>query len=165
MATGERWHALEVTIKEEKRIARRLAARGFEAFLPGHAGDRDRPLFDGVVFCRFRPQQRPRVLETKGVLSVLAMAGDGSADQPVSGLRRLIDSGRRFQPWRRLRSGGDPVLVEAGPLEGLSGRLKAFPCSVRVVLVWEGLQPAVAVDLEGDPVRFLPQASGSALLN
>jgi hypothetical protein len=153
MTQAERWHALEVAPRKERRIARLLASRGFEGFLPEQS-DRDRTLlFEGVVFCRFCPAERQNVLATSGVQRILAIAGQEFADAPVKGLRRLIDSGRRYMPWRR--SVGEPVRVEQGPLEGLTGRLAAGPEFVRIVVGWNGLHGKVAVDLEDDFVAFM----------
>lgn len=83
---GRPWHVLHVLSNHEKRVARRLAARSVEHYLPLYTErvkwtDRtvvtERPLFSGYVFARITNQSRISVISTPGVLQML---GDGDRD-------------------------------------------------------------------------------------
>ena len=74
------WHALYVHSRAEKKVAERLAGKGFEVFCPLETvwkqwSDRkkkvEQPFFRSYVFARFDAEQRTAVLQTLGVVNVV----------------------------------------------------------------------------------------------
>src|SRR4051794_12922205 len=87
--TSRSWYGVRVRPKGEGRASNELSARGFEAFLPTQRVRRrwsDRvktlevPVFPGYLFCRFRPEERGKVLNTPAVIQIV---GIGATPVPV----------------------------------------------------------------------------------
>lgn len=80
------WFVVMVRSRGEKKVARLLAAKGFEVFLPvvrraqkwtDRTKEIDFPLFACAIFCRFEPPQRLAVMKTPGVLHLAGANGSG----------------------------------------------------------------------------------------
>jgi transcription antitermination factor NusG len=161
------WYALHVRERYESCVATHLRGRGYAAFLPLYTTRRrwsDRlkeiqlPLFPGYVFCQFDLQSRLPILTIPGVVHIV---GFGKTAVPVdegeiTALRAADQSGLARRPWPYLRT-GQRVKIECGPLCGLEGVLLDFKGAQRLVLSVTLLQRSVAVELEEQWVRPVPQ--------
>lgn len=152
------WFALTVKPQHEKKAAWALRTKGLEEFLPLYRARRrwsDRvkeielPLFPGYVFCRFSSQDRPPVLTTPGVISIVGFGSDPAAipAAEIAAIRAMLGSGLPVQPWPFLKVGQFVRILE-GPLSGLEGLLIREKDSCRVVLSIELLQRSVAVEVD-----------------
>jgi transcription antitermination factor NusG len=155
------WYGVRVRPKSEAQASIALSARGFEAFLPTqHVRRRwsDRvknleiPLFPGYLFCRFRPEERIRVLEAPAVIQIV---GIGATPIPVSDteiedIRTMVDSHLTLTPWPYLHT-GQRVRIEHGPLAGIDAIVtNAQDGNSRVVVSIALLQRSVATEIERD---------------
>jgi transcription antitermination factor NusG len=157
------WFAVAVKSRHEKAVGEALGMSDIEHFVPVYRerrawSDRTKfaevPMFAGYVFTRFRYEERLRVLNTRGVISIL---GGGKVFSPVSdeqiaSLRTIVNSGTQPRPCAYLAP-GQVIQVERGPLAGIRGsivRLKGQTC---IVVSIEILQRSVAVEVDADAVR------------
>jgi transcription antitermination factor NusG len=157
-----RWYATYTSANHEKRVARQLAERGVEHFLPLYQSSRcwkDRrvelelPLFPGYVFVRLALRDRLLVLQVPSVVRLVGFNGTPSpmADQEVDGLRQAFSEGVRAEPHPYLRV-GRRVCIIAGPLAGREGILRRWKGALRVVLSLELIQRSILVDVDASTV-------------
>ncbi|HUI43964.1 MAG TPA: UpxY family transcription antiterminator [Terriglobia bacterium] len=152
------WYALYTRHQHEKVVARLLAGKGFEVFLPLYTTahrwrDRTRqlalPLFPGYVFLRTQLERRAHVVTTPGVHHFVPSAERPIAiSQPeIEAVRQLTAKSPRVEPHPFLKR-GDWVRIKRGPLAGLEGNLTRWKGAFKLVLGVELLQQSVAVEVE-----------------
>ncbi len=175
--TQRLWFAVGVKPRHEKAVAEAFRASAIEYFAPVYRQQRvwsDRtklvelPLFAGYVFSRFRYDERFRILNTRGVISIL---GGGKVFSPVSDeqietLKTLVRSGAPARPHPYLAP-GQQVEVERGPLAGIRGTVLRAKGTTCIVVGVEILQRSVAVEVDAAAVReiqprFQPVAAAAA---
>ena len=170
-ADNHSWYAIRTQSKFENLVSAALRGKGYQEFLPLYHSRRrwsdrikelDLPLFPGYVFCRLDVRERLLpVLTTPGVLAIL---GAGKTPVPVSDdeiavVQAIVRSGLPARPWPCLTS-GSRVLIEYGPLAGLEGIALRVDKIFRLVVSVHLLQRSVAVEIDRDWVRPIPDASG-----
>ncbi len=167
-STGQdSWHALYTKHQHEKVVARNLACRGFETFLPLYAAARnwkDRvkllslPLFPGYVFLRGDLRRRLDIVSTPGIHAIVSSGGQPATIPAIEidSIRQAVASGAGIQPHPFLKS-GDWVRVKCGPLAGTQGILVRKKNMCRLVLCIEMLGKAIAVELDA---VFVERLSG-----
>jgi transcriptional antiterminator NusG len=127
------WFAIWTRSRHEQVVREQLELRQFEAFLPtmtrwSRWKDRkkkiDWPLFPGYCFARFDPADALPILKCPGVVNIVSFEGRLAAipDYELESIRLLIGSELQFDPCPMIRE-GMMVVVEHGPLRGVSGRL------------------------------------------
>lgn len=161
------WLLVKVLRGHEKRVCLFLTEIGYEAFCPFYGARRyttrgrvmeiERPLFPLYVFCRFTPKARGRIVEVPGVVG---FAGSKKSDRiaddkEIEAIRQLALLGAfRYSP--RKFSPGEQVLIDAGPLAGLSGvTLRPAESENRVVISVTLLQRSIAVEVDSAWVHAL----------
>ncbi len=158
-----RWFALRTRARHEKKVRDEVLRAGLEAFLPlwerwSQWKDRRRlvefPLFPGYCFARFAPGERIRILNVRGVASIVGMHGpEPVLDGEIQAIQRLVESRLRYDPHAFLEAGME-VEVVRGPLAGLRGRLLRKDRSTRLVLSVSLIQQAAAVEIH--PADVVP---------
>lgn len=143
-AVDERpWLVLQVLTNQEKKVAKHLAIRSFEYYLPLYCErsrwsdrvvDLERPLFAGYLFTRFAPQTRIAVISTPGVLRLL---GDEERDMVPAVEIQRIREGLACGSLLRPHGGavvGSRVRVGRGPFQGVEGVVTDLRKSCKVIL-------------------------------
>ena len=148
--THDPWYVVWSEARAEKKVAERLAARGYTVWLPTVTekhrwSDRwkmvTRPLFPGYLFAATGGAGYVPLLKTPGVLTLVkeglkpaALSADYVAD-----LQRIIeDPTLAVEPVTREQfAPRDEVLVRDGPLAGYRGQVVELRGS-RKLLVWIG---------------------------
>jgi len=169
---SDQWYALHVRPRFEKHVETHLEEKGYEVFYPTYTTTRqwsDRikslslPLFPGYVFCRFNLHSRLPVLVTPGVNQVV-----GAGKTPITvdesellSIRRVLESGVAAQPWPYLKV-GEPVSIENGPLEGMTGIVTRIKNSYRLVVSVSLLMRSVAVELDSHWIKPVPAVKGTS---
>lgn len=165
---SDHWYALHVRPRFEKHVQMHLEEKGYEVFCPTYSvmrqwSDRvkalDFPLFPGYVFCRFSIHARLPILVTPGVNQVV-----GAGKTPVTvdesellTIRRVLESGVAAQPWPFLKV-GEPVRIETGPLEGMTGIVTRIKNSYRLVVSVSLLMRSVSVELDSTWIKPIAQS-------
>jgi transcriptional antiterminator NusG len=131
------WFALYVKSRHEYVTSNELQKKEIDSYLPSvkrwrQWKDRrmlvDFPLFPGYLFVHVRPdcEHFVSVLKTRGAVSfVSSEPGHPTpvADEEISSLKVLIDSGRELDIYPHLKE-GSRVRVSRGPLKGAEGILQ-----------------------------------------
>jgi transcription antitermination factor NusG len=157
---GSDWYALYTRHQHENAVAKVLAYKGFEAFLPLCATahrwkDRTKklslPLFPCYVFLKLKTalERRLDILTTPGLHSVVSNAGQPIAipHAEIDAIRRAVESGSGIEPHPLLKC-GDWVRVKRGPLTGIEGILVRKKNVYRLVLSVEILGKAAALEVD-----------------
>ncbi len=161
------WYALYTKHQHEKVVARNLACKGFETFVPLYESARnwkDRvqlvevPLFSCYVFFKGDLERRLDIITTPGIYSLVSYAGEPAAipAAEMEGIRHAIQSGARLEPHPFLKC-GDWVRVKCGPLAGIKGILVRKKNVCRLVLSVEMLGKSAAVEIDGFLVERLAE--------
>jgi transcription antitermination factor NusG len=152
------WYAAYTRANHERCVARELAERGVQNYLPQYESVRkwkDRqvalptPLFPGYVFVHIALQNKLQVLQVPGVAWLVSFAGK-PAPVPAEDFERisgLLRQGLRATPHPYLQA-GRRVRVCSGPFEGLEGIIVRRNNRKRLVISLELIQRSIAVDLE-----------------
>jgi len=167
------WFALRVRSNCEKTAATALELAGYEHFLPSYRSTRqwsdrrkqiDLPLFPGYIFARLGLQHLARVVAFRSVVHVV---GAGRTPVPVDdneidAIKAVVRSGLPSEPWPFLRV-GQQVIIERGPLAGLTGILVEIKKQHRLVISVSMLMRSVAVDVDESWVREAGPPPGHAI--
>jgi transcription antitermination factor NusG len=152
------WHALYTRHQHEKTVARLLAGKGFETFLPLYSAlhrwkngvkQLSVPLFPGYVFLRGPLERWLPVLTTPGIHTVVGFGGKPAMipRSEIEAIRRVVESSVRAEPHPFIRC-GDRVRIKSGPLQGLEGVLLRKKGQWKLLLSVEMLERSVAVEVD-----------------
>ena len=165
------WYAIRTQSKFENLAPATLRGKGYEEFLPLYRSRRrwsdrvkelDLPLFPGYLFCRFDVHDRLLpILTTPGVISIVGAGKTPIAvpDEEIATVQAILRSGLPSRPWPCLTA-GSKVLIERGPLAGIEGIALRVDKTFRLVVSVLLLQRSVAVEIERDWVRPIPNGAG-----
>jgi transcription antitermination factor NusG len=164
------WYALHTRHQHERLVARSLANKGFEIFLPQYTvvrkwSDRAKqvsvPLFPCYVFLRGGLDNRLAVLTTPGVHGFVGFAGHAAPipEVEIDAVRKAAQDAT-VEPHPFLKC-GDWVRVTSGPLEGVEGVLVRKKNSFRLVLSLELLRRSAAVEVDASAVERVRSAERS----
>jgi transcription antitermination factor NusG len=152
------WFAAYTSSRHEKRVASQLIERHVESFCPLYAtrhrwknrceSDLRLPLFPNYVFVHIEPQERVRVLEVPGVLSLVSF-GRNLAALPTREIEALRSSMglRTIEPHPYLVI-GERVRITTGAMTGIEGVLVRKKNHLRVVIALDVLMRSVAVEVD-----------------
>lgn len=153
-----RWYAAYTSANHEKRVAEQLKLRSVEHFLPLYDLVRqwkDRrmklqlPLFPGYVFVHLALRDRPRVLQSPGVVHLVSFDGHPAPlpEEDIQGIRNCLSHGYQVAPHPYLRA-GRRVRVKAGALEGLEGTILRRKNGTRLVLSFDLIMRSLTVEVD-----------------
>lgn len=123
----------------------------------------DLPLFPNYLFVRIVREERFRVLNVPGVLSILGAGNDlmPVQDDYIASLRQGLDA-NKIQP-HPLVEVGDRVRIVAGVMSGLEGILVRKKNELRVVLKVAMLDRSMAVEVTMADIESATPGAGCAL--
>lgn len=164
ITSSANWFAVYTTPRHEKRIALHFEQRQIESFLPLYQEIRqwknrckvklDLPLFPNYIFVRIERDERFRVLNVPGVLSILGSSSDlfPVEDEYIVSLRRGLDA-HKIEP-HPLVGVGDKVRIIAGAMSGMEGILVRKKNDLRVVLRVALLERSMAVEVTTEDIEY-----------
>ena len=152
------WYAAHTCANHEKQVAKQLACREVQCFLPTYCSSRrwkDRrvtlqaPLFAGYVFVRLDLRNRLTVLQVPGLARLVGVRGKPIAlpDEEIERLKLGITAGVRVEP-HPFVAVGSRVRVAGGPMAGLEGILVRRRKKARLVVSVELIMRSVAVEID-----------------
>jgi transcription antitermination factor NusG len=170
------WYAVHTRHQHEKLVARTLANKGFEVFLPLYSEVRqwrDRtklvelPLFSCYVFLRGDLDRRLAIVTTPGVHGMVASAGKlaGIPEEEIQAVRSVIENRVNVEPHPFLKC-GDLVRVKYGALRGLEGFLVRKKGQTRLIISVTLLERSVAAEVDASTIERVagPQVGPAAQL-
>jgi len=159
------WLAVYTASRHEKCVARHLADREIESFLPLYpkvhhwkrrsAVSLELPLFSNYVFVHMHLFRRGALLAVPGVLAVVGKGREPAPlpDGEIESLRTALEQ-NKFEPHPYLRT-GERVRVRSGSMEGFEGILIRKKNELRVVLTLDLIQRSVSVEVDASIVEPL----------
>ena len=159
------WYAIRVKSNHEGVAAQGLTGKGFDVCVPrcpasprqqpGASNEpsgrnprpaQDVPLFPGYIFCRFNPLNRLPILTVPGVVHIVSFGGipQPVEEEEMTAVQTMLRSGLQVASFPVLPV-GQRVLLEAGPLAGLSGVVLAHKNEERFVVSVTLLQRSIGV--------------------
>jgi len=157
---GQHWYAVQTRYRAEKRVARCLAAKGFQTFLPllreVHSwSDRrrriDTPLISGYLFLRtiLCTDSRVTVLRTPGVLRFVSFSGEVApvSEKQIEDLQKLLDNNVSCSLHAFLRV-GQRVRIRGGCLQGLEGILEQSGGN-KLIISFDCIERSIAIQIAG----------------
>lgn len=158
-----KWFAVFTLPQNEKSVARQLAMREVEAFLPTYETvklwkNRQRvrtvlPLFPTYLFVHISHRQRTRVLESPGVVHIVGNSREHIPvpDSTIELLRAGVEN-RSLQPFRDLAV-GKRVRIRNGSMEGVQGILVRQGNGLRFILVLDMINQCAAVEVDAEDLE------------
>jgi transcription antitermination factor NusG len=152
--------------RHEKRVSQYLTQRQIECFLPLYSAVHkwanrcevklELPLFTNYIFVRIDRNERVRVLEIPGVLSLVGCGREPVplSDFEIESLRAGLRC-RKIEPHPYLVM-GQRARITAGALAGMEGVLVRNKNNLRVVLTLDQIMKSVAVEVDAadlEPVK------------
>lgn len=171
---GAMWYAAHTRHQHEKLVARMLANKGFEVFLPLYTEVRqwrDRmkkmelPLFSCYVFLRGDLGRRLAILTTPGVHGLVCSAGKlaGIPEEEIEAVRSVVESRIIAEPFPFLKC-GDLVRVKSGALRGLEGFLVRKKGQTRLIISVTLLERSVSAEVDASTVEQVTESSKKTAL-
>ena len=161
------WIPLYTVSRHEKKVAEHLGQREIEYFLPLYRSRRkwkdgsrvtlDLPLFSGYLFVRIRRDERGRVLDVPGAVSLVMGTGGEPATLPdatIQALRSGLQE-REAEP-HPLLTAGQRARISSGAFAGLEGIVVRQKNVCRVVLTIENIMRSFSVELGVEDLEPLP---------
>jgi len=159
------WLAAYTRARHEQQVAKQFEQKKLEYLLPTYErlarwSDRVKrsraPLFPGYVFVQVSDAERVRVLETSGVVNLVARAGKAVTLAPdeIACLRTCCLQSHNIEPHPYLRI-GRRVRVTHGPFAGWEGTLVEKQNSRRLLVTIEQIMKAVAINIDGADVEAI----------
>jgi transcriptional antiterminator NusG len=157
------WFAVIVKPRFEHAVSQLLAQKGYEQFLPlvpklREWSDRKKivhfPLFPRYVFCRFRFDQRAKILSTPGVSRIVSFGSQPCPipDEEIESLRRAASAPTPLIPCKYLPT-GQRVRIRSGPLEGAVGVFVQSKAGSRIIISVHLLQRSAYVEIDSNRVE------------
>lgn len=164
--TEPRWFAIYTMAKREKMVARRLAERGIECYLPLQRLTRhytrkirhvELPLISGYVFARITKQGYIPVLDTPDVVTFVRFNKNLVAipDVEIDIIRRVVGDKLEAQVEPLSINVGDEVEIIGGQLTGIRGKLVARENKREVLLELHTIGYALRVSVSEEHLRKL----------
>ncbi len=162
------WYVLHTRSRFEKVVDTGLRGKRIETFLPlirVRSKRRDRlkmidvPLFPGYTFVQtdLDPRHHLKILKTVGAVRLVGNT-DGPIAVPtdhVESIKIMVRTGLDVCAGEQFKE-GDPVLVVAGPLMGVTGYFVRYGSQGRVVVNVDALGQAASVHVDREEVELLP---------
>ena len=163
------WYAVYTKPRAEKKVFERLEDKEIETFLPLIEKVRiwkDRkkkleiPLFPGYLFVRFDYKNRFDILQTDGIVKIINFRGVPAVvpDWQIDSLRRLLEHPETLQLENAMQP-DDLVEVTEGPFKGIKGCVRTVKDVSRLVIIIEGLQQSVSVEIESVFLKKIKEAA------
>jgi transcriptional antiterminator RfaH len=154
----QKWYAIYVRSRAEKRVAAELEENGIEAYLPLYKtlrqwSDRKKkvqiPLIRGYLFVHIKGREYFEVLKVGGVVSYVKFQGRPTSipDWQIQNLRILLGSGEDFEFDVSDFGEGDFVHITAGVLKGLKGQIVKVRRKKKLLISLDALDYSFTVDI------------------
>lgn len=166
LSENNAWFALHVKPRRERVVSQLLRAKGYQEFLPIHKMRRERSdrvvelekvLFPRYIFCKFALRDKASIVTTPGVIAIVG-AGKTPISMPqeeIDAIGTAVASGLNVRPAPYLDI-GSRVLIEEGPLRGVSGIVLKHKDGYTLVIGVSLLRRSIAIEMPSEWARQGP---------
>ena len=170
MNLTKQWHALYVKSRSEKKVVGQLEDMGVEVFLPlvtriKQWSDRkkkvEEPLFKSYVFVRSSEKEYISILNVYGVVKFVSFEHKAVVvpESQIVAIKRYIDDFEEEE--NNLKNAelkeGQLVRIIAGPMLGLTGKLKAIDGKKRLIVYIEAVGQYISVSIPRTKVEAIAE--------
>ena len=157
------WMVLHTRARQEKAVARHLAAAGVKHDLPlveritvtrGRKHRAEIPLFTGYVFLKGEKQDAYDAISTKRVASFIEVRDEARLEEELRQIHEAIASGLPIEEFTQIAV-GQRARVTKGPLLGTEGVVIEEARRTRLVLHVEILGQGASVEIERDLLELI----------
>lgn len=164
--SSARWYIFYCASRAEKKAAKTLLSSGYEVFLPVIGSLRkwsdrkkwvEQPLFPGYLFVWVTPENISTVTRIPGIVGPLRLALNYGYLLPheVETIKRMLASGYTVEIVRHEILPGERVMVDDGPLRGLSGICMGEAGDKYLYVQIETLDKAIRAKIPAAALRVL----------
>lgn len=169
--SAKSWRVFYTRARAEKKCEKQLEDDRIEVFLPKRTvvrqwSDRRQkvvlPLFPNYLFARVNERERIAVLRSSGIARCVTFCGRPAAvtEEEIDRLQIMQARTEWLEPAEKPRPDvGEEVIIESGPLEGLTGVVVEHRGDTHLVVEIPSIKQAVKVVI---PVGSVQEESGSA---
>jgi transcriptional antiterminator RfaH len=166
LLSGHSWHVLQTLPRQEKALARDLAAMSVGHYLPLRIQVRSYgrrkvttklPLFPGYLFLRGSLDDAYSADRTGRVARIIRVNDQRQLQWELANLRRVQEVQLPLDPYPYLRK-GIRVQVTSGYLKGLQGMIEDKPRPDRLILQVDMLGQAVSLEIDGALLEPIEQS-------
>src|SRR4030042_2443590 len=154
----QKWYAVYVRSRAEKKGAAELEKQNIEAYLPLYKtirqwSDRKKkvqiPLIRGYLFVHIKGREYFEVLKIQGVVSFVKFLGKPTAIPAwqIQNLKILLGSGEQFEVAVSDFGEGDFVHITAGVLRGLKGKIVKIRRKKKLLVSLDALDYSFTVNI------------------
>ena len=155
---GLKWIAIYTKPRHEKSVEKELLKKGFEVYLPllkerRKWSDRKKwvefPLFRSYIFVRTQEKNTLFILQTIGVVRLVKFGNKVAIvqDESIRAIKLMIEGGYNPKATDYFLA-GDTVVVQDGPLKGLSGEVARVDNHDRLLVRIEAIQHSVSIQID-----------------
>jgi transcription antitermination factor NusG len=160
MTEIRKWFVLYTRSRAEKKVLNELELEGIEAYLPLQRklrqwSDRKKwvemPLISGYLFVHINLKEYEKVLKTFGVVGYVRFEGKAAVvpDHQIEYIKKMLhEPGLNIEVSPQLPDKGDQIIVIAGPLIGLRGKLVSLKGKKRVAIEIIQLNLSLLVEVQ-----------------
>ena len=157
------WMVLHTRARQEKAVARHLAAAGVKHDPPlveritvtrGRKHRAEIPLFTGYVFLKGEKQDAYDAISTKRVASFIEVRDEARLEEELRQIHEAIASGLPIEEFTQIAV-GQRARVTKGPLLGTEGVVIEEARRTRLVLHVEILGQGASVEIERDLLELI----------
>ncbi|MDZ7265551.1 MAG: UpxY family transcription antiterminator [candidate division KSB1 bacterium] len=161
------WYAVSTRARHEKKVFQQLLQKGVTSFLPLQTFHRrwsDRyktiqePLFSCYVFVKIALQDRLPVLQTDGVVRLVAFNNVPATipESQIAAIRTILETKQTIEKTDYLIP-GQRIQVIQGPLKGIRGILAQIKNQYRLVVRLDSIMQAIAVDIDCRDIKVIDE--------
>lgn len=109
----------------------------------------DMSLFPGYLFINPSPENRLKVLNTRGVIRILCVNGSPTPvpNEQIESIKRLLETNLYFDPFPYFTEGIEVVVVN-GPLEGMKGKIIERRGECRLIMSVYLIKCSISVEVD-----------------
>lgn len=159
------WLAIYTKSRHEKRADEQLRKKGIESYLPlvkrrQQWKDRKKwvwmPLFRSYLFVRVHLTETLYVLQTYGVHHIVRFNNQYAVipEEQIDSIKRILEGGYIPDSHDYFEIGQEVEII-AGPLRGIRGVLSRKGRGSKFVLKIDGIQQAIAVQIDSEMLKGL----------
>ncbi len=162
MVSEINWFAVHTKSRFEKKVNLLLQRKGIETYLPVRNIERkwkDRkklvefPLFPGYLFVRISPEEKKKVICTKGVVKIVGFPEPVPVPkEQITALKKFEEKEIKVDPYPEFFPGRE-IVVKRGPFKGIRGYVEEKNGKYRLIVGIELLSRVVSVEIDVDDVR------------
>lgn len=153
------WYAIYTNSRAEKKVLLSLTSKGIEAYLPlkkvlKQWSDRkkwvEEPAISSYVFVRVSEKEYLEVLNVRAVVRYVFFEKKAAVipDYQIDVMKKIVNGNLNYEVSTRVYKEGDKVVLQYGPLKGLTGMLVMHNKGKKILIRIDQIAYSLLLDLQ-----------------